>query len=59
MKTAILFNHFASATKLLDQDSNHFNTYSYLQAYNELASGDKLNRFQEFSEIKELQKSET
>ena len=56
MKTAILFNHFASATKLLDQDSNHFNTYSYLQAYNELASGDKLNRFQEFSEIKELQK---
>ena len=56
MKTSILFNHFMSSSDIVNDTKTLFNTYSYYQAYNELASGDKLNRFKDFSDLKALQK---
>ena len=55
MKTAILFNHFVSSSDLINDTKTHFDTYRYFQAYQELASGDKLNRFKDYLNVKTFQ----
>lgn len=55
MKTSILFNSFTSSSKIINDTNTKFNAHNYFQAYNELASGDKLHRFKGFSELKTIQ----
>lgn len=56
MQTDILYNQFLSSSDLINDAKNQFNSHRFLQAYNELASGDKLHRFKDFSDLKAIQK---